>query len=326
MLHAQLVEACNFPQFFTQSEFYAGVQAMNFKRIFAVLFLELGFVAAVTAQSFTGVVQQRHFSIPREVLFTLAGEIKDAPTPEEEAFGFSASKMLSRPVPQLLAEMKKRGLALSADQFTYHFGANVIRVDINLSSGNSLFGKNIVYILRSDKKLNWVILPEQQAYLELSADENKSVVTTAKDLLQSFSQNQTAANEPTAPEFQKTAERAAVNGFACTRYTASRSGQLLELWGTAQFPELRRAFEDFVAQMELGEIAELQESGMWPQEMQDLPILSKQLSQGRGMNVLEITSIKPQKVDAVLFEIPPAYKKLDMQQLLQEMLLKKFMR
>ena len=279
MLHAQLVEACNFHQFFTQSEFYAGVQAMNFKRIFAVLLLELGFVAAVTAQSFTGVVQQRHFSIPREVLFTLAGEIKDAPTPEEEAFGFSASKMLSRPVPQLLAEMKKRGLAFNADQFTYHFGANVIRVDINLSSGNSLFGKNIVYILRSDKKLNWVILPEQQAYLELSADENKSVVTTAKDLLQSFSQNQTGANEPTAPEFQKTAERAAVNGFACTHYTASRSGQILELWGTAQFPELRRAFEDFVAQMELGELAELQDSGMWPQEMQDLPILSKQLSQ-----------------------------------------------
>lgn len=78
--------------------------------------------------------------------------------------------------------------------------------------------------------------------------------------------------------------------------------------------------------MELGELAELQDSGMWPQEMQDLPILSKQLSQGRGMNVLEITSIKPQKVDAALFEIPPAYKKLDMQQLLQEMLLKKFMR
>lgn len=299
---------------------------MNFKRIFAILLLELGFVAAVAAQSFTGVVQQRHFSVPREVLFTLAGEIKDAPTPEEEAFGFSASKMLSRPVSQLLAEMKKRGLGLNADQFTYHFGANVVRVDINLSSGNSLFGKNIVYILRSDKKLSWVILTEQQAYLELSADENKSVVTTAKDLLQSFSQNQTGANEPTAPEFQKTAERAVVNGFACTRYTASRSGQLLELWGTAQFPELRRAFEDFVAQMELGEIAELQESGMWPQEMQDLPILSKQLSQGRGMNVLEITSIKPQKVDAALFEIPPAYKKLDMQQLLQEMLLKKFMR
>lgn len=300
---------------------------MNFKRIFAVLLLELGFVAAVTAQSFTGVVQQRHFSIPREVLFTLAGEIKDAPTPEEEAFGFSAGKMLSRPVPQLLAEMKKRGLALSADQFTYHFGANVIRVDINLSSGNSLFGKNIIYIVRSDKKLNWVILPEQQAYLELSADENKSVVTTAKDLLQSFSQNQPGTNElPTAPEFQKTAERAVVNGFACARYTASRSGQLLELWGTTQFPELRRAFEDFVAQMELGEIAELQDSGMWPQEMKDLPILSKQLSQARGMNVLEITSIKPQEVDAAIFEIPQAYKKLDMQQLLQEMLLKKFMR
>lgn len=299
---------------------------MKFEQIVTIWLCGWGFASAVVAQSFTGVVQQRHFSIPREVLFTLAGEIKDAPTPEEEAFGFSASKVLSRPVPQLLTEMKKRGLALNADQFTYHFGANVMRVDIKFSSGSSLFGKNIIYILRSDKKVNWLILPEQQAYLELSADENKSVVTTAKDLLQSFSQDQSGANDQPAPEFQKTAERAVVNGFACTRYTARRSGQLLELWATTQFPELRRALEDFVAQMELGELAELQDSGMWPQAMQDLPILSKQLSQARGMNVLEITSIKPQNVDAALFEIPQAYKKLDMQQLLQELLLKKFMR
>lgn len=285
----------------------------------------LGFVSVVAAQSFTGVVQQRHFSIPRETLFALAGEIKDAPTPEEEAYGFSAAKMLARPIDQLAAAMKKRGMAISADRFTYHFGANVMRVDIKLSSGNSLFGKNIIYIVRSDVKMNWIVLPEQQAYLELSADENKSVVTTAKDLLQSFSQSESGNNVQPAPEFRKTTERAEVNGFACTRYTASRSGQLMELWGTMQFPELRRAFEEFVVQMELGKLTELQESGMWPQEIKELPILAKQLSQSGGMNVLEITSIKPQEVDATLFEIPQAYKKLDMQQLLQEMLLKKIM-
>ncbi len=299
---------------------------MRLERIIAIWLWALGFASAVVAQSFTGVVQQRHFSIPRQALFALAGEMKDAPTPEEEAFGFSASQMLSRPTPQLLAEMKKRGFAINADQFTYHFGANVVRVDINLSSGSSLFGKTVIYIMRPDKKLNWVILPEQQAYLELSAEENKSAVTTAKDLLQSFSQSQAGANDLPAPEFQKTGERAVVNGFVCTRYMASRAGLLLELWGTTQFPELRRAFEDFLAQMELGELAELQDSGMWPPEMKDLPIVSKQLSQGRGMNVLEITSIKPQEVDAALFEIPQAYKKLDLQQLLQEMLLKKIMR
>lgn len=285
----------------------------------------LGFASVVAAQSFTGVVQQRHFSIPRETLFALAGEIKDAPTPEEEAYGFSAAKMLARPIDQLAAAMKKRGMAISADRFTYHFGANVMRVDIKLSSGNSLFGKNIIYIVRSDVKMNWIVLPEQQAYLELSADENKSVVTTAKDLLQSFSQSESGNNVQPAPEFRKTTERAEVNGFACTRYTASRSGQLMELWGTMQFPELRRAFEEFVVQMELGKLTELQESGMWPQEIKELPILAKQLSQSGGMNVLEITSIKPQEVDATLFEIPQAYKKLDMQQLLQEMLLKKIM-
>lgn len=294
---------------------------------FALLMLTAGLTSAQQAQPFTGIVQQRHFAVPREILFTLAGGIAGSPTPEEEAFGFSPAQVLQQPLEQLRAAAKKNGAALPADQFTYYFGESGMRVEADLNSGHSLFGKKIIYLARPQQKQSWVLLPAQQAYLELSAEEGESVLISAKDVLQGLAQQGSASTSADElPEFKKTGEQATINGLPCLRYLAKGPGQAAELWATAAHPGLRRAFDTLLSEMKLGDLAGWQSEAWWRQAIAGVPILAKQISQRGGMHVLEITSIQPQAVAAAKFELPADYRKLDLQQLMQEILLKKFLR
>lgn len=300
---------------------------MRVSNCFAVLMLTAGLTSAQPAQNFTGIVQQRHFAVPREILFTLAGGIADTPTPEEEAFGFSPAHVLQQPLERLRAAAQKNGAALPADQFTYYFGESGMRVEADLNSGHSLFGKKIIYLARPQQKQSWVLLPAQQAYLELSAQEGESVLISVKDVLQGLAQQGAAATRADElPELKKTSEQATINGLPCLRYLAKGPGQAAELWATAAHPGLRRAFDTLLSEMKLGDLAGWQSEAWWRQAIAGVPILAKQISQRGGMHVLEITSIQPQAVAAAKFELPADYRKLDLQQLMQEILLKKFLR
>ncbi|MDZ7269957.1 MAG: DUF4412 domain-containing protein [candidate division KSB1 bacterium] len=300
---------------------------MRVASCFAAFLLLAGWAPVLPAQSFTGIVQQRHFAVPREILFTLAGGITEAPTPEEEAFGFPPARVLQQPVEQLLAAIKKNGAALPADHFTYYFAENGMRVDADLNAGHSLFGKKIIYLVRPQQKQNWLLLPAQQAYLELSAEEGRSVLLSARDVLQSLAQRgaaSTAADE--LPEFKKTGEQSTINGLPCLRYLSKGPGQAAELWVTAAHPGLRRAFDTLLGEMQLGDLTGWQSDAWRRLAHAGVPMLAKHLSPHGGMHVLEITSIQPRAVSAAQFELPADYQKLDLQQLLQEILLKKFVR
>jgi hypothetical protein len=112
--------------------------------------------------------------------------------------------------------------------------------------------------------------------------------------------------------FRKTGESAKINGVICDRYLDRDAFGVREAWVSLELGELRKVLDLLHNQMlaATGEPAGLEEEEMWQGFPDGLPILFKELTPGGSLSIEEIKSLRREKVDARLFEVPAGYVKI----------------
>lgn len=266
-------------------------------------------VSAALAQKPVEVIEQQVVEIDDETLIRMGGELPQAPTPEQEAFGYDPQKILKMSTSALLTAAKEIDGAYTEVVNVIYINDNAIRADLQ----TPMTKDKISHVIRRDNGNMWIILHGPKKYVEIAANEiDESVLSTEKTVSMLPVMSPTAADEPA---LTATGERLTINGFSCERYLAKNSGGLQEVWIATGLDDLRRALDELATTF----IGTDSDDGdePWMKVPHGLPILTRELTPGSGLHLEEIKNIKRQPMPAPLFEIPAGYKRISMKEMME---------
>jgi len=279
----------------------------------ASLCAPLMFVASTAlAQKFTGVIEQQVIEIHNETVMQMAGELSEAPTPEQEAYGFDPQKIMKLSSVDALQAANELDGAYEETTNIFYVNDFAVRVDLQTPMDMS----NVVsYIVRRNQNTAFVILHAQKKYVELTTSATPAL---AGDEQKSKSDGSVSADEKLQTPFQKTGESAAINSIECERYLAKDGQSIREVWISADLGYLRAAFDLLRNQI----ISGVGNTGPIDDDLRQampagMPVVVKELTPGGSLMIEEIKSIKRQPVDPKLFEIPSGYKKMTMTEMMK---------
>ena len=270
------------------------------------------YVSSAVAQTFTGVIQQRSFSVPYSLLVRISGELPANPTPEHEAYGLDPQKVLRMAAPEWFKAAKDAGEEINETTTTIQVGKTGLRVDMQSAA------ENASYILRPDKGVMWLVMPRDKKFIEMDFREAGKLVPKA-DAAGRPAEKPGASAAAATSSYRKTGESATINGIPCERYVLKNEEGFQELWLTTQFGDLRHVFEEVASTIAAS-------VGQDPATIYDaedrlpagMPMLSKRLSPGTELEVDEVKSIHRETVAPEWFEIPVGYQKVSMVDLMKQ--------
>ena len=267
--------------------------------------------SAAMAQKSVEVIEQQVIEIFNETVVQIPGELSEAPTPEQEAYGFDPQKILKMEVDDVLDAAKELDGSFNETINTFYVSDFAIRADIQTPMDMM---NTVSYVIRRDKGVTWIILHGQKKYVELAPMHLEQSMPTMKDKSAMPKQNTTSES---VGALKKTGETATINGFACERYFAKDAGGMKEVWLSSEHDDLRAAFDEINEKVVPGSSSGFgSEDERWMALPKGLPIVAKELVPGGSLSIESIKSIKRQPAEARRFEIPAGYKKITMAEMI----------
>jgi len=159
-----------------------------------------------------------------------------------------------------------------------------------------------IMIYRTDLKKIWVLNQDDQAYYEISREDQQTGINPSISASASYS-------------IKRTGKKKTIAGYECEQFIIKRENEETEIWGTKKLGHLlitlSKALGADATTGSEGAIAEVMKRGIYP-------LRSATKFEGQLIESHEVTRIEPKALEAALFSLPAGFKKQKGPELMQE--------
>jgi hypothetical protein len=200
-------------------------------------------------------------------------------------------------------------------------------------------GRDNIIIYRNDKKLFWIINPEDNSYTELTRndmrqiksqmdeamlklqEQMKNMPPEQRDMMEKMMKGAAMPMRPKKTTYRKTDSKVIVNKWKCDKYEGFRDGQKTkEVW-TTDWKNIGLEEEHYAVMLGIGDFtSEFTKrdssffqagSDEWEraQGYAGVPVKTITYSMGRPTQRTEIQDVSKEELSSSLFDLPPGLKK-----------------
>ncbi len=276
--------------------------------------LSSGIWSGTFCGSFEGKIIQKSTTIP-----VAMGSGMEGAQNEEQA----AEKYFAKSEQELIQEARQEGLLTgSEDAFEENSSEIYLKGDMMRVDEQSADGKMSMIYNISDGTvvtLNW----DAKTAVTMSADEmGNQMKNVFGDNLEEDEMAAGPDEDSDLFSMKPTGVSKTINGFSCKLFKGTDTdGSYTHLWLTTDSPELFGAFQQIYNKMSgmLNQKDETDNEKAFYEKYKGVSILTKNFSDGL-IQIDEIKEIKPQNISSDVFAIPAGFKKVSMQEMMQQQL------
>jgi len=268
--------------------------------------------------AFEGVIEWRDIRVAGEGWAKLSSQGKDP------------GEILALAPQSLLAQCERLGCKV--ERTTIYVKGKKMRVegDVGEEQGEYMIGD-------LEKGTFWMVSPGKKRYVEWTKSDAKAVERKVEEMKRMLAEQLKAMNLPAEqmrqfeaatgkakpaarPQLRPLDRQADVNGFAAQGYEVTAGGELTHAWVTHDLGELAgtvRAWTEGMRDFEQGKDAGEQVDALLLE--QGLPV-RVQTVRANGYDVEDLVSVKKREVDNALFAEPVGFRKMTMDQMMQQMM------
>jgi hypothetical protein len=281
--------------------------------------------AALLAQGFEGVVEQRSFELQGEALNPLLDAVEgdeeyeydetaEEPTEEDELRDFMAlvDKLLALPLDQVRAVVPSDDAVgtSSSDAMTLYLKGTKVRAEIGGLGG---FG----YFLMSAEKTGFTLVnPQQKFYVEYTPEAMDEALREMG--LDPSDSGPTAEKPEKQARIRSLGVTKEINGVRADAYRVEGDGVVIVGWVTDEYGDLRRTMEKLVEQLQ--RMSPEDESDADAEDLlweKGVPVLVQKIEWSKSWDmfgvdsyeVTEVVSVERKSLSGDLFKVPAGYTK-----------------